>query len=994
MGAEEEVQVTLSGGAPWGFRLQGGAEQKKPLQVSKIRRRSQAGRAGLREQDQLLSINGAACTGLSHASAMNLIDASGTQLILTVRRVGDVGPVRSPSPGELRVLSPSSPLSPEPPGAAAPQPLQPGNLQSPPDSEAYYGETDSDMDGSATQEKPRRPRRRGPTRPSPPGAPPEEVSLSDSPAEPAPASLESPALGGSRVSSPSWEEGTSLQPPPAEALLLPHGPLRPGPHLIPMVGPVPHPVAEDLTTSYTQKAKQAKLQRTESVQEKSIKEAKTKCRTIASLLTAAPNPHSKGVLMFKKRRQRAKKYTLVSFGAAVGERAGGAGEEEEEDGIPPTSESELEEETFSDARSLTNQSDWDSPYLDMELARSGSGTAEGQGPGPGGGLSEASGRGARLFEQQRQRAASSSLERPNDIPPSLMNGRGPPPSRPQSTPPEVALLPPSPGLPPATSPIPLAPGGGAPLPGSGIFNRSARPFTPGFQGQRPVTTSVVFRPQAPKKANESLVSPSPFLPPFLSPPQGPTLAPSFSIPKDPGTLPVSISTNAPCSSGPVTATTSLYIPAPNRPITPGGAPDSQASHGTAAMTSTASIFLSSPLRSTGLSMASNPSNPAPEAPSSREQRISVPAPRTGILQEARRRGARKQMFRGGNEEKKNSPNPELLSLVQNLDEKPRAGGTESGPEEDALSLGAEACNFMQPSGGRSFKTPPLVIPKTPPPVTPKTPPPVAPKTPPPVAPKPAPKGLPDGLVNGAVPSAGVLPEPPRLQGRGGELFAKRQSRVDRYIVGTTPGPGPDPGPIFSSRPRSPSPTPSLPPSWKYSPNIRAPPPIAYNPLLSPFFPLAARTLPSRMQPQGPRTTTKPGIKAIDFMRHQPYQLKAAMFCFDEIPPTPSPIPSGSPKTTRVHEIRRFSTPAPQSTSEPLAPTVLTPRASTSLDEPIWRVEIPPTPIHAPSPAPTLESPRGLGTSPSSCSFQVARPRFSAASSGLQAHVWRPGASHQ
>ncbi|XP_043837013.1 synaptopodin 2-like protein isoform X2 [Dromiciops gliroides] len=726
----------------------------------------------------------------------------------------------------------------------------------------------------------------------------------------------------------------------------------------------------------------AELQRTESVQEKNIKEAKTKCRTIASLLTAAPNPHSKGVLMFKKRRQRAKKYTLVSFGAAAGEGAGAGGEEEEEDGIPPTSESELEEETFSDARSLTNQSDWDSPYLDMELARSRSGTAEGQGPGPGGGLSEASGRGARLFEQQRQRAASSSLEQPKETPPPLVNGRAPPPPRPKSTPPEAASLPPSPMLPPATSPIPLAPGGGTSLPATGIFNRSARPFTPGFQGQRPLTTPVVFRPPAPKKANESIRSPSPVLPPFLSSPQGPSLTPSFSAPKDPGATAVSISTNVPCSSGPVTATTSLYIPAPNRPITPGGAPDSQTGHGTAAMTSTASIFLSSPLRSPGLPTASTPSNPAPEAPSTREQRISVPAPRTGILQEARRRGGRKQMFRGGNEEKKNSPNPELLSLVQNLDEKPRAGGAESGPEEDALSLGAEACNFMQPTGARSFKTPP--------PVTPKTPPPRAPKTPPPVAPKPAPQGLPDGLVNGTAPSTGILPEPPRLQGRGGELFAKRQSRVDRYVVETTPGPGS----IFSSRPRSPSPTPSLPPSWKYSPNIRAPPPIAYNPLLSPFFPLAARTLPSRTQPQGPRATTKSGIKAIDFMRHQPYQLKAAMFCFDEIPPTPSSIPSGSSKTTRVHEIRRFSTPAPQPTSEPLAPTVLTPRASTSLDEPIWRVEIPPTPIHAPSPAPTLESPRGLGASPGSCSFQVARPRFSAASSGLQAHVWRPGAGHQ
>ena len=118
----------------------------------------------------------------------------------------------------------------------------------------------------------------------------------------------------------------------------------------------------------------------------------------------------------------------------------------------------------------------------------------------------------------------------------------------------------------------------------------------------------------------------------------------------------------------------------------------------------------------------------------------MPAARTGILQEARRRETRKQMFRSGNKETKNSPNPELLSLVQNLDEKLRAGGAESGPEEDALSLRAEACNFMQPPGGRSYKTLPHVTAKTPPPMAPNTPPPTTPKTPPPVAPKPPSRG--------------------------------------------------------------------------------------------------------------------------------------------------------------------------------------------------------------------------------------------------------------
>ena len=169
-----------------------------------------------------------------------------------------------------------------------------------------------------------------------------------------------------------------------------------------------------------------------------MKEAKTKCRTIAALLTAAPNPHSKGVLMFKKRRQRAKKYTLVSFGAAAGTGA------EEEDGLPPTSESELDEEAFSDARSLTNQSDWDSPYLDMELARPSSGTAEGRG------LSEASGRGAQLFEQQRQRAASITQQPAQEGPVATLIGQSlQSPPRPQSAPPEAALLPSSPSPPPA-----------------------------------------------------------------------------------------------------------------------------------------------------------------------------------------------------------------------------------------------------------------------------------------------------------------------------------------------------------------------------------------------------------------------------------------------------------------------------------------------------------------------------------------------------------------
>uniref|UniRef100_A0A8C0IMQ7 Synaptopodin 2 like n=1 Tax=Chelonoidis abingdonii TaxID=106734 RepID=A0A8C0IMQ7_CHEAB len=669
---------------------------------------------------------------------------------------------------------------------------------------------------------------------------------------------------------------------------------------------------------------QAELHRSESTQEKNVKEAKTKCRTIASLLTDAPNPHSKGVLMFKKRRQRAKKYTLVSFGSVDEDRC-----YEEEDGVFPTSESEFDEEGFSDARSLTNHSDWDNTYLAIEKPKLESEQQQGQTQQ---GLSEASGRGARLFEQQRERAESHQPS-PGVVPvQSVMNGEVPTPQKANTAPlsihVEAVQL--SSKLPSSTSaqvqsPLGSIGGSAQPPPGTeGLFNRSARPFTPGFLGQRPVTSSVIFRPLAPKKSGGSLGGQSTAAPPF-----------SPGTPVPPPTAPVM------AHNGPASSSTSLYIPAPGRPTPPGvpqpatgrSSPETK-TLANPAMTSTASIVLTTP------------SKPAGATPlTSREQRIAVPAPRTGILQEARRRGSKKPMFNTIEEKKKNSPNPELLSLVQNLDEKPKGdhpgAGFESGPEEDFLSLGAEACNFMQ-SSGRKFKAPP------------------------PVAPKPQQQGASAGLVNGAH-------DMPQLKGKGAELFAKRQSRMDKFVVEAAPKPG--------SKPRAPSPTPSLPSSWKYSSNIRAPPPIAYNPLHSPFYPLAAsKSQASKAECKVKKAPSqKSGIKAIDFMRHQPYQLKSAMFCFGEPPTKQVPV-----KTTRTYEIRRFSTPAPMATSSSLGPTVLTPRSATTLDEPVWKTDMT-------SSAPSTPAPFQAA---SSSGFQVARPRFSAAKTGMQAHVWRPGSGHQ
>lgn len=78
--------IRLSGGCPWGFRLQGGAKTGQQLSVSKIRRKSKA-HNNLYEGDVIISINGHPCDMLTHDQAMNIVDATGNELILEVRRL-------------------------------------------------------------------------------------------------------------------------------------------------------------------------------------------------------------------------------------------------------------------------------------------------------------------------------------------------------------------------------------------------------------------------------------------------------------------------------------------------------------------------------------------------------------------------------------------------------------------------------------------------------------------------------------------------------------------------------------------------------------------------------------------------------------------------------------------------------------------------------------------------------------------------------------------
>eukprot|EP00061_Rhincodon_typus_P011805 g37092.t1 len=137
------------------------------------------------------------------------------------------------------------------------------------------------------------------------------------------------------------------------------------------------------------------IRRSESLSEKQVKEAKSKCKSIALLLTATPTPSSKGALMFKKRRQRAKKYTLVSYGTGEFDP-----DDDQEDSIEftlvPTSDSDLDEDFCADVNSAQVVTfDWDTGLVEVEKKEKTEDEMQR--------LPDSKGKGALLFAKRRQR---------------------------------------------------------------------------------------------------------------------------------------------------------------------------------------------------------------------------------------------------------------------------------------------------------------------------------------------------------------------------------------------------------------------------------------------------------------------------------------------------------------------------------------------------------------------------------------------------------------
>ncbi|XP_061091761.1 synaptopodin isoform X2 [Conger conger] len=265
--------------------------------------------------------------------------------------------------------------------------------------------------------------------------------------------------------------------------------------------------------------------------------------------------------------------------------------------------------------------------------------------------------------------------------------------------------------------------------------------------------------------------------------------------------------------------------------------------------------------------------------------------KTGILEDGKtRRAARKSMFTF-QEKPKVAPNPELLSLVQGVDQRKRGPSLPEPPPEEELellALGAEASNFL-PKGGEVGGA---------------------------------------GLEEAAMPewssclksSGAPVRQEPKVEqglanasGKGAELFARRQTRMERFeSAGGAYG-------------RAPSPTASLPPSWTFPSHmpgrVKAMVDISNASVTSSAQAPPARTAKPRpgaaMAPPPPRPES-PVLEngctklEMEISRHKPYQLNSSLFILnptrDPMSSLPKAAPPPKPVLNRAHG-RHTSLPA-------------------------------------------------------------------------------------
>ncbi|XP_062519289.1 PDZ and LIM domain protein 7-like [Corticium candelabrum] len=94
MAETESFTIVIEGGAPWGFRLQGGREFRSPLRIAGLTPGGKASKSGLLVGDYIRSVNSIECDGLRHNEAQKLVKSAGRVLNISISRGS--GPPPSP----------------------------------------------------------------------------------------------------------------------------------------------------------------------------------------------------------------------------------------------------------------------------------------------------------------------------------------------------------------------------------------------------------------------------------------------------------------------------------------------------------------------------------------------------------------------------------------------------------------------------------------------------------------------------------------------------------------------------------------------------------------------------------------------------------------------------------------------------------------------------------------------------------------------------------
>lgn len=297
------------------------------------------------------------------------------------------------------------------------------------------------------------------------------------------------------------------------------------------------------------------------------------------------------------------------------------------------------------------------------------------------------------------------------------------------------------------------------------------------------------------------------------------------------------------------------------------------------------------------------------------------------------------------EKPKVTPNPDLLDLVQTADEKRRQRDQgEAGVEEEPFALGAEASNFQQEPAARDRASPAAaedVVPEW-----------ASCLKSPRIQAKPKPK-----------PNQNLS----EASGKGAELYARRQSRMEKYVIESS---------SHAELARCPSPTMSLPSSWKYSTNAPGSLRVASrSPARTPPASLYHGYLPENgvLRPE-PTRQSQP-----------PYQLRPSLFVLSPIkepakvsPRAASPAKPSSldlaPSLPKATLPRSPALPRPSRSSPGLYPAAGQDGLQPTAVSPTYSSDISPV---SPSRA---WSPRAK---------QAPRPSFSTRNAGIEAQVWKP-----